>query len=224
VLIIPSGKYHQQFLAQLDKLADFFLQLKNSNGEAFPIIFRPWHEMAGQWFWWGTKFTSPADYKTLFRFTVHYLEGKGLTNMVICYSPNGGYQTAEEYLTWYPGDDIVDMFGLDEYEWPGAENWVANTQKYLNIMISVAQEKEKLAAFAETGCENLNDPQWFTQKLGAAIAPDSIAQNLCYVLVWRNSPTVHYFFPYEGHASEEDAKAFLADPKVYLLNDFNAKK
>ncbi len=42
--------------------------------------------------------------------------------MVVCYSPNGGYQSEKEYLSCYPGDDLVDILGVDEYEWPNSSN------------------------------------------------------------------------------------------------------
>lgn len=223
--IIHPGALHKGFINQLDKVAEFLLQIKKANGEPIPFIFRPWHEMNGNWFWWGKDLTSPDEFKQLFRFTIKYLtETKGLKNMLICYSPNGGYKNAEEYLTWYPGDDIIDMLAVDQYEWGSDKNWVKKTQKYLKIMIQLANEKGKLAAFSETGCENLPDSLWFTNKLGKAIAEDGISKNLSYVLVWRNDPKVHHFFSYEGHSSVNDAKTFLSKPYIWLLNDYNSKK
>lgn len=218
--IIPGGSLHEQFKGELDKLADFFSGLKTKDGHPIPFIFRPWHEMGGSWFWWGTKHTTPEEYKALFNFTINYLkQDKGLTNMVVCYSPNGGYQNEQEYLTWYPGDDVVDILGVDEYEWPGATNWHSHMQKLLSIMIRVAKEKQKLAALAETGYENVPDSLWFTQELGKAIEPDSIANDLSYVMVWRDDPVVHFFFPYQGHPAAADAKQFLEQPNIWLLND-----
>ena len=133
-------------------------------------------------------------------------------------------KTKEEYLVWYPGDDMVDMLGVDIYEWPGMENWVENTQQNLNMMIEVANEKNKLAAFTETGCENIPDSTWFTQKLYKAMEPDSISSNISYVLLWRNDPKKHHFFSYDGHTSEADAKQFTSKPDVWLLKDFNSSK
>jgi beta-mannanase len=223
--IIPSGALHQDFIKQLDKLAEFFLQLKNDKGESIPFIFRPWHEMGGSWFWWGDEFTNPEEYKQLFRFTIQYLvEEKGLANMLVCYSPNGGYQNAEEYLTWYPGDDIIDMLGVDIYDWKNQESWVQTTQENLLIMIQIAQEKKKLAALTETGSENIPNALWFTEKLGKALDHEMIKNHLSYVLFWRNDPKVHYFFSYKGHPSENDAKEFLSQSNIWLLEDYNNNK
>jgi hypothetical protein len=223
--IIPGGSRHEQFKAQLDQIANFFLQLKTSDGKLMPVIFRPWHEMSGGWFWWGTKLTSPEEYKTLFRFTIDYLvHEKGLTNMVICYSPNSGFQTEQEYLTWYPGNDIIDIMGVDDYQHPSTVDWPGQLQKTLDIVIKTANKNQKLAAFSETGYENIPDSLWFTDQLGKAIEPDSIAQNLSYVMVWRNDSNVHHFFAYDGHPSEANAKSFLNQPNIWLLNDFNKNK
>ena len=223
--IIPGGPLHEKFKTELDKVADFFSGLKRKDGQPIPFIFRPWHEMGGNWFWWGTKHTTPDEYKTLFRFTIDYLtHTKGLTNMVVCYSPNGGFKNEQEYLTWYPGDDVVDILGLDEYEWPGSVNWAANLRQSLDIVIKSAESKQKLAALSETGSENVPDSLWFTQKLGKAIRPDSIADHLSYLMVWRNDPVVHYFFPFEGNPAAPDAKEFLDQPNIWLLNEFDNYK
>ena len=223
--IVPGGSLHEQFKAQLDHLANFFIQLKTSEGQPIPFIFRPWHEMNGNWFWWGTELTSPEDYKTLFRFTIDYLiHEKGLSNMVICYSPNGGFQTEQEYLTWYPGNDIVDMMGVDDYQRTNSVNWPDHLRKTLDIAIKAANKKQKLTVLSETGYENIPDSLWFTDQLGKAIEPDSISQNLSYLMVWRNDPKVHHFFAYDGHPSEADAKNFLSQPNIWLLNDFNTNK
>ena len=68
--------------------------------------------------------------------------------MVVCYSPNGGYQSEKEYLSCYPGDDLVDILGVDEYEWPNSSNipelslitfdaLIAINTKTINIDISI---------------------------------------------------------------------------------------
>ncbi len=223
--ILPNGDFHSEFVKELDLIADFLLSLKDAAGNPIEFVFRPWHEMNGDWFWWGSKTTTPEEYKQLFRFTVNYLKNKkGLSNMLICYSPNGGFKSKDEYMVWYPGDDIVDMLGVDIYEWPGMENWVENTQQDLNVMIEVAKEKNKLAAFTETGCENIPDSTWFTQKLYKAMEPDSISKNISYVLLWRNDPKKHHFFSYDGHPSEADAKQFSSKPDIWLLQNFIGNK
>ena len=106
--IIPGGKNHEAFKQQLDKVAIFFNGLKDKNGDQVPFIFRPWHEMDGSWFWWGSKQSTREEFKALFAFTVRYLrEEKGLGKMVIAYSPDRNFDSEVSYLQWYPGDEFV---------------------------------------------------------------------------------------------------------------------
>lgn len=50
--ILPGGDNHQLYKNWLNELAKFFLSLKGSKGEAIPVLFRPYHELTGNWFWW----------------------------------------------------------------------------------------------------------------------------------------------------------------------------
>jgi mannan endo-1,4-beta-mannosidase len=220
--IVPGGSHHLQFIKQLDAVANFFGSLKDADGNLVPVIFRPWHEMGGNWFWWGRKHCSTDDYKKLFAFTVNYLRvEKGLNNLVICYSPDGGFANQDEYLTFYPGDDYVDVLGFDEYDFNNNDNWSADLSAKLRTMIAIGQQKGKPVALAETGNENLKNPVWFTQRLAKAIEPSDIVNQVSYVLVWRNDPDVHFFFSHPTHASAPDAKAFLGLPYIKLLDGFN---
>ena len=72
--ILPNGDFHAEFVKELDLIADFLLSLKDADGNPIEFVFRPWHEMNGGWFWWGSKTTTPEEYKQLFRFTVDYPE------------------------------------------------------------------------------------------------------------------------------------------------------
>lgn len=49
--ILPGGSYHATFKADLKIIADFAHNAKGDDGELIPIIFRPWHEFDGNWFW-----------------------------------------------------------------------------------------------------------------------------------------------------------------------------
>lgn len=223
--LLPGEKFHKQFCEQLDILADFFSSIKDDEGNPIPFIFRPWHEMNGAWFWWGSAHCTTEEYQELFRFTINYLRNtKKLNQLVTCYSPNIGYKSTQEFLTWYPGDDVVDMLGLDAYEWPGMTNWVSNTQKALSMMISVAKDKNMPCALTETGIENMPDTTWFTQTLWPSLAPDSILNELTYLLLWRNAAVKHQFFPYKGHPAEQDILKFLDHREIWLLEDLKAEE
>ena len=219
--LIPGGSYHEAFKRQLNRVADFFSTLKDDQGHDIPFIFRPWHEMDGTWFWWGTKTCTPEELKALFRFTVEYLrKTKGLSQMVVAYSPDRNFNNEEEFLTWYPGDDVVDILGMDNYEDFKQENGVSEVIRKLHIVIKLAKAKGVLAALTETGCSNMTNSLWFTQKLGIVLNDPIIKKELSYAMVWRNAPKVHFFFPYPGHQAAADAKIFTDQDHILLLNGY----
>jgi hypothetical protein len=57
--ILPGGSKNDLYKSWLDRIAAFMLSLKGQHGELIPVIFRPFHELNGSWFWWGEKNCSP---------------------------------------------------------------------------------------------------------------------------------------------------------------------
>jgi mannan endo-1,4-beta-mannosidase len=114
--------------------------------------------------------------------------------------------------------------GVDNYYDLKQENGELEAIKKLHIVIKEAKNKNKLAAFTETGLENVKDSTWYSQKLGKVLNDPIISKELSYVMVWRNDQDVHFFFPYPGHPAAEDAKLLLRSPNILLLNDFNELK
>jgi hypothetical protein len=117
--LLPDSSHHEEFVAMLDRFARFADDLETGFwkrlglGHHVPIIFRPFHEMNGDWFWWGSA--SPEDYRALWRFTVEYLrEEKNLHHLLYAYSPDI-FQGRHGYLRYYPGDEYVDVLGYDDY-------------------------------------------------------------------------------------------------------------
>lgn len=80
-----------------------------------PVLLRPYHEMNGNWFWWGGK--TPASYKKLWRITYDYLvKTKGLHNLIFVWSPNAwDPQGTDVPWDYYPGSGLVDVVGVDDY-------------------------------------------------------------------------------------------------------------
>ena len=218
--ILPGGSHHEQYLEQLDVLADFFLSLKK--GFLFkhhiPIVFRPFHEHTGQWFWWGQPHCSPSQYKALWRFTVDYLkEVKKVHNLLYCYSPDVFVDQAH-YLECYPGDDYVDILGLDDYHDVNPKHDASELTNRLKILVAIAEERNKVAALTETGLETIYESDWWTNRLLKHIKADPTASRIAWMLVWRNDQATHHYAPYPGHDSEEDFKKFSRDPLILMEN------
>ena len=218
--ILPGGKLHDTYKFYLNTIADAANAFLNEAGELIPVIFRPYHEYDGEWFWWGKGHCSKEEFIRLWRFTVDYLkDDKGVHNFIYALSPDCRFDTEEEFLDYYPGDDYVDMLGMDNY-WdfrPDGNNSPSLAEKKLRIVADVAERKNKLAAFTETGLEGITQPDWFCSTL----LPIHRKAKICYVLVWRNAhpnPT-HNYAPDKGHPAEQDFKRFTESENILLEND-----
>ena len=76
--ILPKGTKHDLYKKWLDNSIVFFNSIKGKDGKKVPILFRPFHELTGNWFWWCQNNGSPEEYCKLWKFTVDYLKNKGV--------------------------------------------------------------------------------------------------------------------------------------------------
>jgi mannan endo-1,4-beta-mannosidase len=219
--LLPGQENHAELTSKLDKIVVFLSSLKSSKGKMIPIIFRPWHEMDGSWFWWGKNYTTSEDYKALFAFTINYLRNtKGLKNILIAYSPDRHFYTEADYLKYYPGDEYVDILGTDNYyDFKEKGDGLDALIKKLNIIVNIAEKRNKLAAFTETGSNGIPNPAWFTQKLGKVLASNDLMSKISYVLFWRNGRVDHFYIPHKEHPAFQDFIDFTKNKKVLLLKE-----
>ena len=182
--VLPGGKETAKMELWHKRLATFFASLKDQKGNIVPVIFRPWHEMSGDWFWWGSKQCTPAQYVALFRLTFEAMKHEGLSNLVWSYSPNAlTNDTPEHYFQFYPGDIYVDVLGIDLYQYGSSKEFIAQCQNEMSIMSIYAKKHNKLYALTEAGYRNTPDAKWYSSTLLPGIkgfAP-------VYVLLWRNA-------------------------------------
>lgn len=223
--ILPGGAEHEAYTARLDVMADFFKSLRK--GFLFkhdiPIIFRPFHEHTGHWFWWGQPHCTPEEYKQLWQFTVKYLrDEKGVRNLLYCYSTDI-FRDKAHYLECYPGDEYVDILGLDDYHDVKPSNDPTMLTKRLRMLVELADERGKVAAFTETGLELVPEERWWTDRLLKHIEADPVASRIAWVLVWRNSNKDHdngqYFGPFPGQVSAPNFTEFSKDPMILMEGD-----
>ena len=106
-LITPGNEAHDRWMKELDTLAAGLKELQDAD---VVVLWRPFHEMNGGWFWWGAK--EPETFIRVWRQMFDYFtKTKGLNNLLWVYSPNHGEKTA----AYYAGDHYVDIVGLDAY-------------------------------------------------------------------------------------------------------------
>lgn len=220
--ILPGGTYHEWYKKKLDKIASVVLNLKGANGELIPIIFRPFHEFDGSWFWWGANFCTPDDYKTAYQFTVDYLKNtKGVHNILYAFSPDNTYTTETNYLSRYPGDQYVDILGMDNYgDFDNqGQTGAAKANSKLKIIADLAITKVKIAALTETGYQvtSTKTPitDWFSTYLYSALTANTI--EVSYVMFWNNNKDA-YFVPNGTVSNASDFKNFSSKTKSALVN------
>lgn len=214
--IITGGKYHETFKTWVERLAVYFDSLQYE-GKHIPVIFRPYHEMNGSWFWWGDGNCTIEDYKQLWQETVNELRDEhNVHHLLYTYSPNT-LDTEDVYLRYYPGDDYVDILGIDIYDFTNSDNFSKSVRQGLAVLQKIAQEKNMPYAFTETGLEKIPTPHWYTEILYPAIKDSGIA----WVLFWRNAHTEHHYMPFKGHPVEKDFVKFKELPETLFLKDIN---
>jgi mannan endo-1,4-beta-mannosidase len=219
--IIPGGKAHEQYKQILRGIGEWAHSVKGADGQLAPVIFRPFHEFDGGWFWWGKPYTSREEFISLWLFTVTYLrDSLQVHNFIYAFSPDNKFNSEEEFLERYPGDAWVDMVGMDNYGDMGRDRYAPDTAAHkLKIVADYAKKAKKLAAFTETGLESIPDTTWWTNTLLGTMRKHPM--RLSYVLVWRNdtrSPT-HYYAPFPGQVSVPNFLKFYQDPYTLFEND-----
>ena len=187
--IMPGQDLNGVYTKYLDMIAEYAHALGDT-----PVLFRPFHENTGSWFWWGAAYCDSEAYKNLYSYTVDYLrDEKGVHNFIYVYSPSSEAETQADYEKRYPGDDYVDMIGFDMYhDNPRAtDSFINNLKNQIQLVDSFAKDHNKLFAVTETGIRNGSEDallltgntrkDWYNEIL-EAVAPS----NASYFLLWAN--------------------------------------
>jgi len=213
--IIPGGAFHDVYVQYLDKAAEYLNDLKGNQGEHIPILFRPFHELTGTWFWWCKNTCTPDEFKTLWRFTIDYMRNtKKLHNLLIVFSI-ADFDSEDDFLQRYPGDDYVDFIGFDNYCYNNKiGSYERNLDRRLALLDVIAAKHHKLACLAETGYLNIPQADWWTKVLLPIISKYKTS----YVLIWRNAGMEQYYAPYPGQESADDFKKFSESDHAIFQN------
>ena len=117
--VTPGTEAYRRWHGLLDNVAVALTQLRDAG---VVVLWRPLHEMNGDFFWWSAGsdngWARPEDFRALWRDMFEYFtRDKRLNNLLWVYAPafqsNDGVKPV---LHYYPGDDVVDVVGLDYYE------------------------------------------------------------------------------------------------------------
>ena len=208
-----SSSDGQWYLRELDKVIKIMNEDFIVNGDTIPIVFRPWHEMNGNWFWWGSSAISASNFKLLYALTVSYVK-KRTKHVLFLWTPNSPFD-----LTRYPGDDYVDILGLDYYQISAS-----NLQAQLGTLVDYVQSHNKVAVLSETGSTDNSDNAtlyWKNTLLPAILNdPAGKAKKIAWVLTWINASWSIPYVPYSGTgaSAKQSFIDFKNSPNV-LFND-----
>ncbi|PWJ57074.1 MULTISPECIES: glycosyl hydrolase [unclassified Fibrobacter] len=105
---------YKAIIRDMDMIADSLLVLQKAD---VAVLWRPLHEAAGKWFWWGTDGAEAcvALYRLMFDY---FTKDKGLHNLIWVWTTD----EASDALDWYPGNEYVDVVGRDYYYYPREAN------------------------------------------------------------------------------------------------------
>ncbi len=133
-----------EMVKDIDTIASYLKEFRDAN---IPVIWRPLHEAAGGWFWWGAKGAGPckALWQLMYDRLVNY---HGLNNLIWVWTTN----TNSDALDWYPGHDYVDIVGMDIY--PG--EYQHSSQYYEFNRVKEKFGGRKIIALSE--CGSVPDP------------------------------------------------------------------
>ena len=111
-LVTPGTLMNERWKSQVDVIAWFLKQLEYAS---VPVLWRPYHEMNGAWFWWGQQ-KGEDGYKKLWKMMFDRLVNfHGLNNLLWVYNTNEFKNGVDPHDTYYPGDEYVDILATDVY-------------------------------------------------------------------------------------------------------------
>jgi mannan endo-1,4-beta-mannosidase len=115
-LLTEGTELNKDWKDQLDGIA-YYLNILQDAG--IPVLWRPYHEMNGVWFWW-CNHPGEDGFKRLWISMYNYFTfEKGLNNLIWVWDTNAPRDIpgdeAFDYPLFYPGDTYVDILAADVY-------------------------------------------------------------------------------------------------------------
>lgn len=111
-ILTPGTELYKKWTAQVDSIAFYLKELQDAH---VPVLWRPYHEMNGDWFWWGNRvgqYSTAALYRQIFDRMVNYHK---LNNLIWVWSVDRPSKPGMEFTNFYPGNKYLDILALDVY-------------------------------------------------------------------------------------------------------------
>jgi mannan endo-1,4-beta-mannosidase len=147
----PESDEYKRMIKDIDKVAS---TLKKLRQRKIPVLWRPLHEAGGMWFWWGMDAEACNElWRVMYdRFTNYH----GLNNLIWVWTSAAAWNKPySDGYKWYPGDEYVDIVGLDVYNNNNSANIYSTCFKFLKN-----SSPDKLVALTECGNLATIGKQW----------------------------------------------------------------
>jgi mannan endo-1,4-beta-mannosidase len=180
----PESAEYKAMIRDIDIVAGHLKELQKAN---VPVLWRPLHEASGKWFWWGAKGAGPCIklWKLMYDRMTNY---HGLNNLIWVWTTT----VDADALPWYPGDEYVDILGMDIY--PGEREH--GSQVIAFNKVKEIFEGKRIIALSENG---------------SIPYPENMEQDGAY---WS------YFMPWYGEHTKNEKHNSVDDWKRILSSDF----
>lgn len=144
-----SAEY-ARMIKDIDQIGGY---LKLLADKGIPVIWRPLHEAGGRWFWWGMD---AEACKKLWRVMYQRFADIGVDNLIWVFTPAAAWmEPYSKGFDYYPGDEYVDIVGMDVYNQSSGSDCYTLDFKFLE-----EQKPGKMAALTECGSVATISSQW----------------------------------------------------------------
>ncbi len=130
-VLTPGTRLYNRWAAQVDSVAVYLKKLQEAN---VPVLWRPYHEMNGDWFWWGGRV---GEYNTIDLYRQLYdrmVNHHKLNNLIWVWSVDRPSTPIRQFSNFYPGNEYLDILSLDVY---GSDF----NQAYYDSLMALSQGK-----------------------------------------------------------------------------------
>ncbi|ROS71852.1 mannan endo-1,4-beta-mannosidase [Curtobacterium sp. PhB130] len=111
-LLTEGTEVHTRWERQVDVIAGHLAELRDAH---VPVLWRPYHEMNGDWFWWCGR-AGQDGYAALYRMMYErFVQVHHLDNLVWVWNGSTPNEKILPYGDCYPGHDVVDVLAVDIY-------------------------------------------------------------------------------------------------------------
>jgi mannan endo-1,4-beta-mannosidase len=194
-IVSPGTEYHRMWLEKIDQRAEF---LKKFRDAGIPVLWRPYHEMNGMWFWYGNRQGENGIQKLWKMMYDRYTNNHQLNNLIWVWNANAPRDwkddEAYDYQLFYPGNDYVDVLAADIYKGD-------YKQSHHDQLVELG--KGKLIALGEIG--DMPPPEILEQQ-----------PQWSWFMCWARFPWTHN--------TPDEVRAIYNHPKTITFDEINLKE